>query len=289
YLKLRESNDDITIWRIGSWETWTIPIKGDPERKEYGTVEINEIPFIWLENLKSITNPQVGLPDITEIALITASIVRDISCGDEVIRYAGFPMLRKPMKSVVDDSPDITGASAVLEFDPDKPNSKPDWLDAPTKDPVEAIQNWINQKIAEIFQAAHLSGVHAHEKSDQVRSGVAMRYEFQQLTRVLAKKSVNLNEAELGIIRLYSLWQGVTNNKVEVSRPNDFSIDDLAAALESLIDANNLVKSITFNRQVQKSVVRKTLSDESTENLKKIYEEIDQAQEDDSGENETED
>jgi len=278
YLKLKEANGSITIWTLESWENWELQDNAEPVLARGGELEIKEIPFVWLENIKSITNPQVGMSDITEIALITASIIRDISCGDEVIKYAGFPMLRKPMRTISDNTPDISGESAVLEFDADKPDSKPDWLEAPTKEPIEAITNWINSKIAEIFQAAHLSGVHAHEKSDQVRSGVAMRYEFQQLTRVLTKKSVNLNEAEMNIIRLYNLWQGTTDNDISVTRPNDFSGDDLTAALESLVTANGLVSSITFNRQLQKSVVRKTLSDETTDTLDEIYKEIDNSE-----------
>jgi len=279
YLKLREENDDVTIWKPRRWERYS----KNQENKtvtmvDSGEVEIGEIPFVWFQNLKSITQPQIGISDITEISRITASIVRDISCGDEIIKYAGFPMLRKPMRGPGETGPDISGVTAVLEFDPDKgSDAKPDWLEAPTKEPIEAVTDWINKKISEIFEAAHLSGVHAHERSDQVRSGVAMRYEFQQLTRVLATKAANMNEAEMSIIRLFAKWQGHENNSTDlfVSRPADFSVDDLSAVLENLDIAKDIVRSVTFYKQLQKTIVRKTISDTNTTTLNEIYTEID--------------
>lgn len=281
WLKLKEEDGTFKIWTPGRWEQWSVEV--DPRRKEEaavmihsGEVGIGIIPFVWMQNIKSITRPRIGVPDITEISRITASITRDISCGDEIIKYAGFPMLRKPMRSAGDNSEDLSGATAILEFDPERgKDGKPDWLEAPTKEPIEAVLNWIDKKSGEAMKMAHLGGIHAQEVSGNVRSGVALRYEFQQLSRVLTAKSVNMNEAEMKIINFFMLWQGLSNDKeVVVNRPNDFSIDDLSVTLENLDIAGYLVASETYQKELQKTIVRKTSSHSNSEKLNLMYAEI---------------
>ncbi len=284
-LTLREPDNSYLVWTRARWERYSINTDAKAKKDEQvvlddsGKNPLGIIPFLWLQNIRSISRPHIGVSDITEISRITASIIRDISCGDEVIKYAGFPMLRKPQRSTGDTSADVSGVTAVLEFDPEQGDGgKPDWLEAPTKEPMDAITNWINTKIAEMFQAAHLSGVHAHETSSNVRSGVSMRYEFQQLSRVLAAKSTNMNEAELRIIEFFILWQGLPflMKDIIVSRPNDFSVDDLSMTLENLDIASASVNSLTFQKELQKTIVRKTVSDATTSLLNTMYEEIDE-------------
>ena len=282
YLKLKEADGSLKIWTPTRWEQWEISTdtktkKETSTRVARGNNPLGIIPFLWMQNIKSITRPLIGLSDITEISRLTASIIRDISCGDEIIKYAGFPMLRKPMRRAGDTSEDISGITAILEFDPEAgKDGKPDWLEAPTKEPIDAVLSWINKKSAEAFKQAHLSGVHAQETSSSIRSGVAMRYEFQQLSRVLVAKSINMNEAELKIIHLFMKWQDfTTSSAIAVTRPNDFSVDDLSVTLENLDIARHVVKSLTYQKELQKVIVRKTVSDTTSTILTSMYDEID--------------
>lgn len=285
YIKLKEFDGTYILWWENKWEVWDIIDKKTAKLIKEGDNVLGEIPFIWLQNIKNPENPYIGISDIKEISRITGSIVRNISCGDEVIKFAGFPMMRKPMEEEGSDT-DVSGVQAILEFNPEfGDDGKPDWLESAIAEPIDAILKWVNRKIMEIFQMSHLSGVHAHEKSDQVRSGVAMRYEFQQLGRVLAKKSENLTEAELKIIYFWLKWQKMETafSEVNVFRSKDFSVDDLNQNLENYTMSMSLVPSDLYKKQVGKSIARKMLPDIDEDEVKEIDTEIDKATFDEPG------
>jgi hypothetical protein len=278
YLKLKDNDGKYIIWSTDSWAMWSINDNKVPILEAQGDNALGEIPFVWLHNIRNPNNPVIGVSDIKEIAPINASIIRNLSCGEEIIKFAGFPMLRLPQSA--DDQEEtekVVGHTSVLQFNPEMGNDgKPDWLDSAVKEPIDSILLWIGRKIGEVYQMSHLSGIHAHEKSDQVRSGVALRYEFQQLGRVLAKKSVNLTEAELAIIRLWLKWQKQEDywDEISIFRTKDFSVDDLNQNLQNLTMARTLSPSITFKREVAKMVAKKNLPDATTDMLVKINDEI---------------
>jgi hypothetical protein len=323
YLKLLDFDNRYLLWWRDKWEIWKMPegspspyrvLKykdsseynprpGDnrwfdtpgrpvnqtmsnnpPELIDSGNNPLGEIPFVWFQNIKSILDPYIGVSDIKEISRITASVIRDISYGEEVIKFAGFPQARRPMAKEGEEINNEAGVTAILEFDPELGDSgKPDWLEAAVQEPVNAILDWISKKISEIFQLAHLSGIHAHEKSDQVRSGVALRYEYQQLSLVLSKKSENLTETELGIIKYWLKWQGKNKwfDDIIINRSKDFSIDDLSQNLENAIMANKLIPEISFKKELMKTVAKRVLPDLPDVKLLEIYDSIDTLTEED--------
>ena len=324
YLKLLDFDNRYLLWWQDKWEIWKLP-EGSPSpfrvhkhkdtsdyepkpgdnkyanepgkayHMDYGNVEpmlinegenpLGEIPFVWFQNIKSVINPYIGVSDIKEISRITASLIRNISYGEEVIKFAGFPQMRAPMVREGDPTNDVVGVTAVLEFPPDIQGewAKPDWLESAVQEPVEAILAWMSKKISEVFQLSHLSGIHAHEKSDQVRSGVALRYEYQQLSLVLSKKSENLTETELGIIKYWLKWQNKSSifDTIAISRSKDFSIDDLSQNLENAIMADKLIPEITFKKELMKVVAKRALPDMPDDKLLEIYTAIDKLTEED--------
>jgi len=322
YLKLLDFDNRYLLWWPDRWEIWKLPEgnvspmqihkhkdatnyrqkpndnkwtnePGQPRKQieqeepilvDAGENPLGEIPFVWFQNIKSVMNPYIGASDIKEISRITASVVRNISYGEEVIKFAGFPQARRPMEREGQETNNEAGPTAVLEFDPELGEAgKPDWLESKVQEPVEAILSWISKKISEIFQLAHLSGIHAHEKSDQVRSGVALRYEYQQLSLVLTKKSENVTETELGIIKYWLKWQLKSDwfNSMLISRSKDFSIDDLSQNLENAIMANKIVPEMTFKKELMKVVAKRVLPDIPDIKLTEIYGKIDELTEED--------
>jgi len=305
YLKLKESDPGVyTIWTKEQWETWELPdevdnggidpITGGSIRSSYGAGKnkanligrgkniLNEIPFIWMPNIKNIYTPYMGISDIREISYITASIIRNLSHGEEVIKFAGFPMLRRPMKQEGEEGKDEgVGVRAVQEFPPDFPNAKPDWMEAAIAEPIEAVLRWIDRKTDETYRIAHLSGVHGQRKSNnEVSSGLALRYEFQQLNSVLLQKSNNMSEAEMSIIRLWLKWQNNEEKfkEIEITRSSHFSIDDLSINLENIVQTMANVESETFKKHAQKQLAKVALPDLSDSDFKQIEVEISQAE-----------
>jgi len=323
YLKLLDFDNRYLLWWPDRWEIWQLPEgapspfqihkhkdttdykpkpgdnkwatePGQPYKTAMGNEEpilvseginpLGEIPFVWFQNIKSVMNPYIGVSDIKEISRITASVIRNISYGEEVIKFAGFPQARRPMVKEGEEINNESGVTAILEFDPELGEAgKPDWLESKVQEPVDAILSWISKKISEIFQLAHLSGIHAHEKSDQVRSGVALRYEYQQLSLVLTKKSENVTETELGIIKYWLKWQSKSKwfNDILISRSKDFSIDDLSQNLENAIMANKIVPEITFKKELMKVVAKRVLPDIPDVKLMEIYTRIEALTEED--------
>jgi len=217
------------------------------------------------------------MSDIADISLIVTSIVRDVSSCQEIIKFAGFPMMRKPMLKEGQSDEDIIGPRGVLEFDPELGDkSKPDWLESAVLDPIEGGLKFIGRKIDEIYDIAHMSGIHALETSSEARSGVALRYQFSQLSSVLSEKSGNMVEAEYEILRLWLKWQGQSDlfEKINITRSKRFSLDDMAQDIQNLIAVSKEATSKTLKREIEKAMSRNLLPDIPDSVRQQIDEEI---------------
>ncbi len=162
-----------------------------------------------------------------------------------------------------------------MGFDPEHPESKPDWLEAKVKEPIDSILSWIERKVNEIFRTSHLSSMHGQRNSgNQAKSGVALRYEFQQLSSVLSAKGNDLDEAEMKTIYFWKKWQNINGDIPEISRPGNFNIEDLTTILENILLSKNLVRSLRFNKQAQKRISRLVLPDAEEDVFAEIDNEI---------------
>lgn len=286
YLKLLNNDSKYFLWWQDHWEIWEIPKAPNgaemaPVLSNSGLNNLGEIPFFWFINVRSPIDPYFGLSDLTDISRITASIVRDLSSLQEIIKFAGFPMMRKPMLREGQTDVDIVGPRGVLEFDPEQgEDGKPDWLESAVADPVRGGLDFIERKIDEIYEIAHMTGIHALEKSSEARSGVALRYQFSQLSSVLSDKSTNTIEAEYEIVRLWLKWQNRSEllDNVQITRSKRFSLDDMAQDLENLLKSYKEAISATFKREIQKSMSRNILPDLPDKTREIIDEEIDSAE-----------
>jgi len=280
FLKLKESGQNYLLWYPDHWEQWTLetPTK-QPKKVNDGNNPLGEIPFVWMLNIKDFTYMELGSSDLVDIARIVTSIAQNLSCGEEMIKLAGFPIRRQPMET--EDSGDDetqTGPRAVEEFNPEfGDKGKADWMPTEILEPVEAALKWIDRKTDEIYRIAHLSGVHGQRKSNnEVASGLALRYEFSQLNQVLNAKSTNQTEAELQALRLWLKWQDKEElfNNIDIKRSSEFSIDELSVALDNAIVGYKNVVSKTFRVLTQQKIAEHVLPDMSQEDKTKIKTEI---------------
>ena len=282
YLKLKEGDDKYLLWFLDRWERWE-DVNGNMKLMESGKNTLGEIPFVWLPNVSGLDYWYIGESDIKEISRITASIIRNISCGEEMLKFCGFPMLVLPKEvdSYDDDgsSNQDVGPTAVLDKDPEMgAGGSPEWLEPQIQQAIEAVLDWTDRKADEIYRIAHLSGVHGQRKSNnEVASGLALRYEFQQLNSVLLQKSQNLSEAELQIIKYWLKWQNRTDilNSVTVQRPKSFSVDELATSLENIFNAIVEIPSDHFAKVAYKHAVTQVLPDMADTDTEAVNKEID--------------
>jgi hypothetical protein len=275
YLKLYEGNGLYLIWYLDRWEMWEIQKVGAPKVIERKPNILGEIPFLWMYNLKKIGRVPFGESDIKDISRITISIVQNCSSAEEVIKYAGFPIMREPMEEegALKNDESIVGVTAVKEFDPTLgPHAKPDWMPTEILEPIDAILKWIDRKVEEIYRICHLSGAFG-QRTGQVSTGLALRYQFTQLNTMLIKKSINMTEADEEIIRLWMKWQGISG-VVKVIRSREFSIDELSVMLDNIITTMKNVLSKTYRQRIQEKMVRSTLPELDANDLKQIRIEI---------------
>lgn len=281
YLKLRNEDGQYLCWWLDRWEVYEIDRKSRLARKvDAGQNPLAEIPFVWLVNIKDVKSPWIGKGDLKNVSPIVASIVRNLSYGEEIIKWGAFPMLRKPMKTQAEigQIEDEVGPRSVQEFNPEfGPGGKPDWMPTEILEPIEAILKWIDRKTDEIYRVLHLSGVHGQRRSNnEVASGLALRYEFQQLVSVLGKKAENLAGAEREVIRFFCAWMGIEFliSQCQVRRSKNFAIDELAAELDNVIKSIGAVNSRTYKRRAQEAIAKATLPDLSDRDVEAIQMEI---------------
>lgn len=279
FLKLKENDNSYLVWTTEEWERWELEEDSDTQYEITGSGvnPLGKIPFVWYMNIPHLSKRNIGISDITTISKIQAAITRNLSQGSEVVNYAAFPMLLSPANRHPSEEVDQVGVTAVMEFDPEYPESKPAWLASEAKAPIDAILSWISLKIDEIYRTAHLSGVHGQTKTAQVKSGVALKYELQQLFSVLSAKACQLDEAEYQSIKLWMEWQNLKTDDISISRPKVFLLEDVDSLIETMLVSKQMVKSETFDRVVQKKLAKMILQTEEEVTLQLIDDEIDNA------------
>jgi hypothetical protein len=276
YLKLKEDNGFYRLWWVNKWEVWSIE-NDSPKLIKHGINTLGEIPFVWLINT-SVNIKYFGLSDIKDICYIDISILNNLSQGEEIIDYCAFPMLRQPKEEGSGGEDDDVGPTAVLEFDKEFPESKPDWLESESKEPIEAILLWIERKVEEIYRVANTGGVNATERSTQgVKSGIALQTEFALLNSKLVRKGLNVSKAKLSIIKLWAKWEKIEKKAEEVTYDlvTSYDVEQLASDLENALVAKTLIGSSTFKSELQKTIARLVLPALTDDLLQIIDKEVD--------------
>jgi len=288
FLKLKTDDGRYHLWWRDWWQVWkekdekdsrfsgVRPGERDTQIRliEEGPNTIGAIPFVWLYNLQTPTRP-IGRSDVHEIARIDTSIVRNLSAIEQMIGIAGFPIILKPKKPEGQEDDDSAPA-AVWEFDPENPNSKPEWLQSEIAAPLDATLRFIDHKKEEIYRAANTGGTTATEIR-AAESGVALSIRFQLLNSRLAQKAALLERAEREILRYWLLWQGMDDKvykEIKIERERTYDVENLAQDLDNFLKSLTTVPSSTFRNSVQKAVVRKVLPALTDTTLEMIDKEI---------------
>jgi len=277
WLKLQEDDSHYKIWTRENWELWKYDPKTDatPTLEGSAAHDLGEIPFIRVCNIPDPDSYMFGVSDLRGLSDFELSLVENISQGEEIIGYAAFPMMRKPYKKAGEDPNDDTGPTAILEFDPEYPESKADWLEAKVSDPLTALMEWMQIKVQRAYKSMHAADV-AGVEDREAKSGVALKMEFTELGAALRTKASAFEHAERQIIRLWAKWQKVAE-KVKIQYPAEFDFAELAEELGTLLLAKSLVPSLTFAQAVGKHTTRQALPKLTPEDLEAIDSELEAA------------
>ena len=270
-VKVREAPDTYRVWNRDGWELWQIVNStGEVRLADAGWHGLGEVPMVNLYNKRSGTR-MVGISDIQDIADINRNIYYLCSDAREIIENTAFPMLAVPYSRGGSEEREV-GPRNILQFDPAEPNARPFWLEAPHSS-LSEIREWVRHDIEEIYRIAKLGGVKASEASS-AKSGVALELEYQQLYSTLSEKADNVEQAEQRVLELWAKWEGkVFDGRIDY--PDDFSIRDIERDLQSVISARGAaVASATFDKELQRRIVRAVLPKTDDATLARIGEEI---------------
>jgi len=269
------------VWGVNGWELYIVApedTEGDGDGvilQDAGVHGLGQIPLATIYNKQSGVR-MIGLSDIADIADINKNIYYLCSDAMEITENTAFPMLAVPYESDGGGSEKAVGPRNILQFDPESPNAKPFWLEAPHSSLTE-IREWITQNIEEIFRIAKLRSIRTTD-SKQPRSGIALDIENQQRDSALASKADNMEAAEIRILKLYGIWEGTTFEGV-IDYPDDFSIRDLDRSMDNAIKALSVsIPSITYTKEVYKDIVRGTLPKITKDVRNQIYTEVESNQ-----------
>lgn len=273
-VKIKEDKFSYRIWTRQGWELWRITDNGrEVELAGSGEHNLGVVPVVNLYNRRSGIR-MLGVSDIQDVADINKNIYYLCSDAKEIIENTAFPMLAVPYEKGGGSAPAELGPKNILQFDPELSNARPFWLEAPHSSLTE-IREWVRQDISEIFRIAKMGGVKATEDVSAPRSGVALELEYQQLNAALSEKADNIEQAEREVCEMWARWQGERFDGT-IDYPDDFSVRDLDRDIERLMKVLGArIESVTFGKELQKSVVRSVLPKIQDEVKAKIMEEID--------------
>ena len=173
---------------------------------------------------------------------------------------------------------DEVSVQIIQEYDPDYPESKPEWMKPEVESAVRAILDTISKKVQEIYRAANIGGITSTEVSTQAKSGVALKTEFQMLNSNLVSKAINLEKAENKILEFFLKWENEwesLKNEVHFGRAKNFDVQEIAVDLANALTAKTVVMSSTFNALLQKQTARQVLPSMSEDEQMMVDKEID--------------
>ncbi len=262
-LKLLEAGGTVLVWGPETWERWSLEEGGvQPQKLGAGRHGLGEIPFVWLFGTRG-REPFVGVSDAADLYRIDVSNLNDLSTLTEAMTYGGFPMLMHPRPPAGRESASRriqVGPRCILWTDPETPSSRPEWLIPPVGEVVDAVLKVLAKKAEEAYRLSNTGGVAAVEIAREAKSGTALKQEFKVLNAALARKAANLEEVERSLLRLWLKWLGREPEfaSMTIIRPRDFSVEDLAADLETALLGQTLVaESPTFLRKLKLAAARR--------------------------------
>jgi len=262
------------LWTRNTWELYDVDYNLIAE----GVHPVGEVPIVCIFDKKSRKARNfLGISSIADISFIARDIYNACSELRQILRDQTFSFLA--INGTSDEYSELSVGTGKGLLYPEGRNV-PQYI-SPSTDNTEVYFSHIDRQVSKIFQLAKLEGgglsgqVSNPSKggvADQ-SSGVSKAWDFNQTNSALSEKAGNLEDGEMKIWRLMSLWQGseFTGN---VQYPNEFSVTSLKNDLDELEQEMKLQMGITFNVEVRKAIIKKKFPRKPEEEIEKMVAEI---------------
>jgi len=273
-LVLFEGDDDSTkesFYKIWTEDQWLLVARVGKSNNskirivDQGLNTLGKIPAISLTYKDGFGSDfDDGESLISDISFLAKRIYNLDSNAIEIIEHSAFPILEIPYREGDDKDLEI-GVGNALPYDPNHPEARAAWLEPPHTSLAEILA-WRNQVVEDIRAIAHTLGVSTEASTPE--SGVALEARMVALHSTLGAMSKKLEKAETMIFTLIARYLGIEHlTQINISYPKSFAVRDLSSDLDSVLKAQSIVKSPTYEKLIQKSVANKVLSKVSSDSV----------------------
>ena len=168
----------------------------------------------------------------------------------------------------------VIGTNNVLQYE--RGGTPPHFLAASTV-PAAFIQTMIREAVQEIYRLSRLGGLTGRVVRE-ARSGVAYKFESQELNQALASKADKLEIGERRIHELHEKWLGREWQGV-IDYPEEFGIESVEEEVQLLTQVKQQLRSPTLKRLLEKKSASKLLGKVPKSVLSIVDDEIDALEE----------
>jgi hypothetical protein len=254
-------------YRVWTREYWALYREGENNPYLSAEHELGVVPIVPVFNVIKEGHTVIGRSEIAEIAKINKNLYNKCSELDELMVNNAFAILAMSKKNV-DQTNFKLGAGRVLFFD----EIMPQYI-SPSPMAIAAYETRIQNLVNEIYRIAKIEYT-----GGVAPSGIALAFKFEKTNQSLARKASNLEDAEMKLAKMVSRWESIEEAnalELKVEYPRDYGIIDFQG--EAMKDEKVLDIGIspTFNKIYKKGLVEKYKPSATTEEKKKIYDEID--------------
>lgn len=258
---ITDDGDKKSVKEIYTW-TETVCKKSVDDEEEVFENKLGIIPIIPIYGCSNNSDDLIPQSDVYAIAKTNFAVFNALSELRERNRNQAFSILTYPVSEDDDYESGIDtmqyGTADCILYRATTNANRPDFI-TPPAGPSETIMNEINFMIQEIYRMASLKMLTSTNEYNV--TGVAKKYENQQLYQSIGELAQNLQDAEFKIARVFGKYVGNSLDNIVVMYNNEFGVED---ASETLADATTaLAMNICpeFNLEVKKRVIHAVLQD----------------------------
>lgn len=253
-------------WTRNEWFIHEVDKEGivtDVDSDEHG---LGVVPVIALYSSKRKSDPFRGVSLIKSISKNNITLYNWASILDEDM-YTKCINVLVIKRSLQGETTINLSSNNALEYDGDE---APHYL-VPSSEPGAFIVQMMDRKVNEIYRTALLGG---DSGVQQMKSGVAFAFEFNETNNALARKADFLEHAEHHIMDVFCKWfEGEWKGKIDY--PEEFAIKAFSEELKNMTDSKMNVRSPIFKQEIEKGIAGKMLPKIDKDMRAKIDKEID--------------
>lgn len=259
-------------WTREEWirHRFTFNDRGEPTAVEInrGDHPLGRVPLVRLYHAKKVDSV-LGLSMVRDIAPTNIAILNYCSLMDEDAYERCLNILVMQGEGGQQKEVNISEHN-TLEYTGDK---APFFL-APEGEPMRMLMELCEKLRDEIYRMSRL-GSSLGLLPKEAKSGIAMSFEFNETSRMLADTANASEQAEIQIHKMYLGWLGREWEGV-VDYPEEFGVESMEEELKVVTAAKTGVRSPTFKRAIEKAVAAKMTTKLPSETRRRIEAEIDQ-------------